>query len=287
MIAIAESGSTKCDWVFLGTNNEPELRLKTQGFNPYFHDSEYVSKTLTEDQEFSGIRDQVTHVYFYGAGCSSTTLCSIVEQGLTQVFPQASIRVDHDLAAAAYSLYEGEPTIACILGTGSNACFFDGKQVSQNVRALGFILGDEASGCYFGKQLLTDFFYHNLPVEIHRAFTEQFQLAWGEVVDEVYGNIHANVYLASFMPFIASFSDHEYVKEMVQQGLGKFIDTHVTGYPDYERYTVGFVGTIAHVFSDMLTEELEKRNCRPGAIIQSPVDRLIAYHVKYLLPMEV
>lgn len=282
MIAIAESGSTKCDWVLLDECNKPQYRFKTIGFNPYFHSADFVSETLNQIGHLSDIKDTVRAVYFYGAGCTSEHLRDRIQQGLKKVFGKASIEVDHDLVAAAYSLYEGEPIISCIMGTGSNSCFFDGDKVVEGVNALGFILGDEGGGSFFGKQLLTDYFYGHLPKEIHHNFSEKYQLEWSEVVPKIYNNANANVYLASFMPFIASFKEHSYVQEMLSKGFGQFIDIHVTKFAEFEKYKVGFVGTIAHIFHDILEQELSKRDCRRGPIVRSPIDRLIAYHVNQL-----
>lgn len=281
MIAIAESGSTKCDWVLLDNNNQPCHRFNTMGFNPYFHSANFVAETLNECVELTEVKDQIKGVYFYGAGCSSERLNQRIELGLRQVFKDACISVDHDLVAAAFALYDGEPNISCIIGTGSNSCFFDGSEFDEGIHALGFILGDEAGGSFFGKQLLADYFYGELPEEIHQAFGAKYGLEWEDVVPKVYNNLHANVYLASYMPFIASFKAHKYVKEMVSKGIGRFIDVHVAKFPDFKKYKVGFVGTIAYVFEDILKEELVKRGCRPGLIVKNPIDRLIAYHINY------
>jgi glucosamine kinase len=281
MIAIAESGSTKCDWVILDQQGRIAQEFKTQGFNPYFHSSDFVRDTLMHCTDLAPMRENITHLYFYGAGCSSTDLNAIIHSGLSQVFSKALISVEHDLVASAYSLYQGEPIIACIIGTGSNSCFFDGQKVHEYVPALGFILGDEASGSYFGKRVLADFFYHRLPSEMHHDFKERFDLKWSETLGKVYSNVHANVYLASFMRFIADHRENAYVVEMVKEGMARFIDIHVTHYPDYHRHKVGFVGSIAHLFTDILHEELAKRDCKPGLIIKHPVQQLVDYHLNY------
>lgn len=281
MIAIAESGSTKADWAILNDRGEIVKEFKTQGFNPYFHSSSFVATTLPQSPEIVEWAKQIQHVYFYGSGCSSTQLNETIKRGLEEVFTEAQIQVDHDLVAAAYSLYEGEPVISCIIGTGSNSCFFDGEKVVERVPALGFILGDEASGSYFGKKVMADYFYHRLPAEMYHDFKNRFNLKWSETLDKVYNNVHANVYLASFMRFIVDHKDNAYVKEMVREGMARFIDIHITNYPDYHTYKVGFVGSIAYIFEDILREELEKRDCTPGRIIKHPVYDLIDYYIKH------
>ncbi len=283
MIVIAESGSTKCDWSILDDQHQVVLTAKTPGFNPYFHDEQFISTEMSRSSELLQIQNEVDKVYFYGAGCSSETLNSVVFGALRVFFSQAEISVDHDLVAAAYSLYRGEPVIGCIIGTGSNSCFFDGSKVHEMVPALGFILGDEASGSYFGKRVLADYIYKRLPGEMQRDFEERFRVDWSEVVQKVYQNVHANVYLASFMRFIVDHKYNDYVQEMVKEGIARFIDIHVANYSNYHKYEVGFVGTVAFIFQDILREELLKRDCKPGLIIKHPADQLVKYHKEHKL----
>lgn len=282
MIVIAESGSTKCEWLFLNNNGIEIASIRTQGFNPYFHHSDLVTKTLYENPEFHSIKDQVCRVYFYGAGCSSNKLNKIIERGLQKVFTKAKIEIFHDLLAAAYSVYNGKPMISCILGTGSNSCYFNGKILKESVPALGFVLGDEAGGCYFGKQFLADYFYKALPQEIQEDFTSEYGLTWEKAAREIYGNVHANVYLASFMPFIAQYKDHPHVENMIRAGMAKFIGIHILGFPEAYNCEVGFVGSIASVFQDILIEEMDKKELALGSIIQSPIKELVNYHMKNL-----
>lgn len=282
MIAIAESGSTKCEWLFLSDNGNEIASIRTQGFNPYFHSSDFVKSVLNENSEFSNLKEHVKEVHFYGAGCSSIELNLIIESGLKSVFNNAEIGVYHDLLASAYSVYNGKPVIACILGTGSNSCYFNGTELKESLPALGFVLGDEAGGCYYGKKFLADFFYNALPAEIHEDFVSEYSLKWSDVVKNIYGNVHANVYLASFMPFIAKYKDHPYVEDMIREGMGKFLDIHVMGFEESENCEIGFVGSMSNVFQGILKEELKKRNLTLGKIIKSPIKELVSYHKNYL-----
>jgi glucosamine kinase len=277
MILIAEGGSTKCDWVIIDNQLKESNRVKTVGFNPYFHNAAFVEDVLRNTHELNSIKDDVEFVFFYGAGCSSKDLNLKIHEGLQTVFNSAIIDVDHDLCAAAHALYEGEPIISCIIGTGSNSGFFDGENMHETVPALGYILGDEASGSYFGKRVMADYFYNRLPTEMQIAFKEEFNLSWHSTIPSIYENRDANVYLASFMKFIAGFSHTQYVRDMVAEGMGKFIDVHVMSFDNYEKYKVGFVGSIAHIYRDILEAELEKRGCQLGKIIKSPVDSLVKY----------
>ena len=157
MILIAVGGSTKADWIALDSNKKEHFRVRTLGLNPAVISSEELTNRIINMFQLINIKDEVTEVYFYGAGCSSPELNEIVEKGLAQIFPAASILVEHDLLACAYATYQGAPAISCIVGTGSNSCFFDGQNLLEEVPALGYILGDEGSGSYFGKQLLSSF----------------------------------------------------------------------------------------------------------------------------------
>ena len=280
MIVIAESGSTKCDWEILDSKGTKLYSDKTVGFNPYFHSEEFIGSELNKSNDLKTHRESVSRVFFYGAGCSSDYLNQTVINALSSFFPNAEVSVDHDLLAAAYSLYQGKPVISCIIGTGSNSCFFDGKKIEESVPALGFILGDEGSGSYFGKRLLADFFYKRLPSEMQYDFQKEFNLEWSEAVKMVYQNIHANVYLASFMRFMAKHKDNAYVIEMVREGMARFIDVHVTSFSRYHEYEVSFVGTISHVYRDILEEELYKRDCKLGQIVKNPIDQLVDYHFR-------
>ncbi len=278
MIAIAESGSTKCDWVFLNKEGAEQTRIKTIGFNPYFHSSAFVADSLSELDDFRGIANTVTHVFFYGAGCSTDALQAQIASGLEQVFTKAQISVDHDLVAAAYSLYDGEPLISCILGTGSNSCFYDGDKIHEALPALGFILGDEASGCHMGKQFITDYLYKRLPADIHEDFEGRYNLTWSDIRPEVYNSVHANVYLSAYMPFIYEWRDSDYVRQLVVKSIRSFISIHVASYPKYRDVPIGFVGSIAFLFQDIIKQELEKHGCRIGRIIRGPIESLVDYH---------
>lgn len=281
MIAIVESGSTKSEWVILNEQGGTEANFKTQGFNPYFHNSEFVQSTLDGCADLDRYKKEITKLYFYGAGCSSPELNGIVESGLRPVFSNAEVKVEHDLLAAVYALYEGEPLVCGILGTGSNSCYFDGEKVIDALPSLGFIMGDEASGSYICKRMIRDYFYKRLPDPIQQHFADTFDLSWGKALDKIYGNQHANVYLASFMPFFAQYKEHEYVQKIVRESIGEFIDIHVRCFSSYGKHKVGFVGSIASVFSDILKEELEARNMTPGRIIRNPIRNLVDYHLKY------
>lgn len=282
MFFVVESGSTKSDWVLIENKNSQSF-YSTMGFNPYFHSSDRIESELRMNSEIMKVADSVKGVYFYGAGCSSVELNQIVEIGLRRIFPNADILVEHDLLACAYSTYDGKPVISCIIGTGSNSCYFDGKNVSEEIPALGYILGDEGSGSFFGKQLISNFLYKRLPREISDDFIQTYNLGKDELIDRVYMRENANVFIASFMPFIAKHKSHEYIKKMVRDGFKRFLEIHVSCYRNYREVEVNFVGSISEIFEEQLREAAIEFGIQIGRIIRRPVDSLVNYHLKYLL----
>lgn len=275
MILIADSGSTKCDWVLL--SDQSETSFSTSGINPVFHATEYIENIL-RNSDLLTVANAVRKVFFYGAGCSSKERKSIVADGLNSVFTNAEIVVDHDLTACAYATYDGEPSISCILGTGSNACYFDGKELTQAVPSLGYILGDEGGGSYFGKQLLTQFLYGRLPGDLQRSFSDRYLLTKEDIITRVYQVPNANTYLASFMEFMVGHASHPFVKEIIYQGFSKFNEFHVCSYVNYLDVKVHYVGSIAFLFSEELKRSCEDLMISVGMIIQKPIAGLVRYH---------
>ncbi len=276
MQLIVDSGSTKSDWVLIGENSTTEYL--TSGLNPNFHTEETVYKTILANKELSRLGAEINHVFFYGAGCSSNALNAIIEKGLKRVFTHATIFVDHDLKACAIATHQGEPSISCILGTGSNACFYDGNTVSQNRPSLGYLLGDEGSGAYFGKQLISSFLYKQLPSNIEKVLKEDHQLTKDMVFNSIYSQPNPNTYLASFMKVIYQFANDKYVKEMIFEGFKHFISIHVCCYTNYRDYNTHFVGSIAYLFQTELKQACEFFEVKIGQVIQRPISGLVQYH---------
>lgn len=281
MILIAESGSTKTDWVLVGQNNNLSY-FKTMGFNPFFHASEFIAEKIKSNSDLNASSLKVTRVYFYGAGCSSKNMSSIIQKGLKQVFNNADISVDHDLLACAYATYEGEPSISCILGTGSNSCYFDGENLIEEVPAIAYVLGDEGSGSYYGKKLLRDYLYNLLPLNIKEDLEKQLGISKSIIFENVYMKPHANVYLASFMKFINTQYHTDYVVNMIEQGMEEFIKIHVCCYPNYKNVKTHFIGSISKLFERELKKAAELHDVKLGNIVRKPVDNLVQYHLRKL-----
>ncbi len=281
MIFIVESGSTKSDWVLLDDKNNQSF-YSTMGFNPYFHSAEIIETELKKNSPMMLVAFEITEVYFYGAGCSSDKMNQIVKDGLTRVFPNAKINVDHDLVACAYATYLGRPGISCIIGTGSNSCYFDGKDVSEVVPALGYILGDEGSGSYFGKKLLSSYLYHQLPSHLAADFEDMYGLDKNAIVEKVYLEPNANVFIASFMPFIAKHHDEPFFQTMIEAGFKEFMRVHVCCYDNYKSADLHFVGSLAGIFRSALDRAAASLGLSVTSVIRKPVDGLVNYHLQYI-----
>ena len=238
-VLIADSGSTKCDWQLLDESGKELTEFHTMGFNPYFHTADLVEKVMGDNADVQSMASDITHVFFYGAGSSSAELCSIIQEGLQRVFPTASVVVDHDLVGAAYSTYDGRPGITCIIGTGSNSCHFDGSAVLEEVPALAYILGDEASGSWHGKKLLAAKLYQKLPAEVAADFDRTYGFSKSDIIDKVYREPDPNVFLASFMTFIGKHKDQPLFQAWLREGFQAFVDVHVKCFSNWQNLCVG------------------------------------------------
>jgi N-acetylglucosamine kinase-like BadF-type ATPase len=278
MIIVAESGSTKCDWL-INHNDGKVLETHTMGFNPFFHQPDEILTHLRGNQDLSQVASKATAVYFYGAGCSSPDRNEVILSALVQFFRNAHCEVNHDLNASAFATWDGNPAITCIIGTGSNSCYYDGVSVSEQVPALGFILGDEGSGSYFGKKLIADYLYKRLPKELQDAFFEQYKLQKEEMFHQVYNTNKANVFLASFMRFIVPHKEHAYIREMVYEGLSRFAEIHICCYPNFREVPVHFVGSVAFYFTEILQQVAVEKGFSLGKIDKNPGMSLLKYHL--------
>lgn len=280
MFLVADSGSTKTEWRFF--DGVKSLRFHTAGINPLFLDEAAIAGLLKAEL-WPSIKEVIRPsdkfpVYFYGAACSSAERCAIVRKGIAALFKQADIEVDHDLLAAARATCGDRPGIACIIGTGSNSCYYDGKNIAENIPALGYILGDEGSGAYLGKKLIAAFLYGELPEELSAALEKAHQMDKEIVIESVYKKPLANRYLASFGPFLHRYKEHSWVKSMVRRSFDDFLHHHVCKYEASARHEVHFVGSIAFHFSNILEEALKAEKLKSGKFHMNCADGLVLYH---------
>jgi len=278
MILVADSGSSKTDWL-LSQPGHPPREFRTPGLNPYFlTEKEIVKVLLDKAADLVACSNDITEIYFFGAGCSSPDRHEIVSNALSTLFPKAIyISVDSDLLGSAYATCGHEKGLCCVLGTGSNISFFDGEDIHSGKHGLGFILGDEGSGTWFGKALVTDFLYGNMPDDIYTQFDKTYSLTKQVVVTNVYQKPRANSYLASFARFMNVIRHTAYGQNLLKQGLTEFIETNIKSYPEYHKYKCNFVGSIAYVFAEELKVLCAEHGIKVGKIIRQPIHDLLEY----------
>lgn len=274
-ILIADSGSTKTDWRLIQKDGFI-VSYSSIGLNPYFIDSEDLLNILQDIFEHD-IASSIDEVYFYGAGCSNSDIIKPFESTFEKHFANAFIEINHDLLAAARALFHREKGLAIILGTGSNSCIYDGASVVLNIPALGYILGDEGSGAYLGKQLVIKYIYNELNSEL----TKKLNLITSKekIVEQVYKKPFPNKYLASFSSFIAENIRHSQIRDLVKQSLDLFFEKHVLPYPNYQDYDLGIVGSIGFVYQDILQELTTEKGLNIKNIVRSPIEDLVSFHL--------
>ena len=276
MILIADSGSTKTDWCVV-LNGAVIKRLGTKGINPFFQSEEEIQQKLTASLLPQLPEGKFNAVYFYGAGCTpekAPTLRRAIADSLPVV---GNIKAYSDMLAAARGLCGHEAGIACILGTGSNSCFYNGEEIVNNISPLGFILGDEGSGAVLGKLLVGDVLKNQLPPAIKEAFLKQFDLTAPEIIDRVYRQPFPNRFLASLSPFLAQHLEELAIRSLVLNSFIAFLRRNVMQY-DYKQYPVHFIGSVAHCYKEILQEAAQTTGIQIGKILQSPMEGLIQYH---------
>lgn len=275
MQLIADSGSTKVSWRAVGDDGSVRA-IETEGINPVFLEDAAIEAVLNE-KLVPVIGTKVAAIYFYGAGVVAGEPTDRLHRCFGKVFPGATVETVSDVLAAARALCGHKPGIACILGTGSNSCFFDGEGIADNVKAGGFILGDEASGAYLGKRLISDFIKGLLPVPIENAFNKRYGLDYPTIVQKVYREPMPSRFLASFSPFIAEYRNHPYMANLLKSSFEEFLRRNVAHY-DYKKYPVNFVGSVAYYYKDILDKAVAASGMRMGTVLQAPIDGLVSYH---------
>jgi len=277
MILIADSGSTKCTWAACSNNGEIIQIHQTVGFNPKYTAENSLLNALT-NSTLNNIKDKVTEVHFYGAGCSSPERNIILAKPMQTFFQHAKIHIKHDLEAAVKATYKENPMICSILGTGSNSCFYDGKTITENAPSLGYIAGDEASGNYFGKQLINLYINKALPKNITSKFENWTSERAEDIIENMYSLEKPNLYLASFFKFMYENKQEEIFDTMFKEGVQHFFDLHVKCFDNYKDYPLTFVGSVAFYLSDYIHKIAKQEEMQIQEIIQSPINNLVKKH---------
>lgn len=282
MMLFTDGGSTKCDWVLLDSDGKKVLETQTLGLNPTVVPKEELESRMLYNPQLREVMLKVTQVAFYGAGCGTETPKNILKGVLELLFENAEVTVQEDLTAAVYAVTT-EPGIVCILGTGSNSCYFDGTTIHSPIPALGYSIMDEASGNYFGKQLLRDYFYGTMPKHLAKKFENNFNLSADNIKMNVYQKSNPNAYLASFAPFIFSEEITEpYFITLVEDGMEDFIQTRILTFTEAKDFPIHFIGSIAQFSKPIIKTCFIRHSLQLGNIIQRPMDGLVAYYQQKL-----
>jgi N-acetylglucosamine kinase-like BadF-type ATPase len=277
MKLIADAGATKIQWMVTdGQQNYGPY--ETSGFNPYFMAPKVLEEILYKELAPYLKVEVIREIYYYGAGCSTAQKCGVVDEALREEFPRAGCDVQHDLLGAARALLGRKPGIACILGTGSNSCLFDGKTIKENVKSLGYLFGDEGSGAYLGKLLLTEFLRERMPVDILRAFEKRYPYSLENVLDAVYNKPAPNQFLSSFARFTGDHSSDPFIQNLLDRNFRDFFIEQVTKYPGYKEIPVGVIGSVGFHFQDAFRKVASEFGVTVGEIIQAPIEGLVRYH---------
>ncbi len=273
---IADSGSTKTEWCLL--QGKKKITVSTQGISPYFLDAAQVQAILVKELLPKLKKNVPTEIFFYGTGCSNPANVKMIRQSIEAVFPKAKITVDHDLAGAAKALCGHSKGIACILGTGSNSCYYNGKKIVKNSPGLGYVLGDEGSGTYLGKKVLQYYLYNTFDAELMDRFNSTYKTSVTEILDAVYKKPLPNRYLASFAQFLVENRGHFMVENIIEDGLNDFFFNHIYKYRESWTMPINFVGSVAYGFRDILKELCDSYELQLGKVLKSPMVGLISYH---------
>lgn len=278
MILVADSGSTKTDW--LGYHSGKTISFNTQGINPYFLNAQDIYKVLSKVQMLNEFTNEVKEIYFYGAGCSTPDKHEVISNGLSLFFPKAFISVENDLIGSAYATCGDEKGLICILGTGSNVSYFDGVATYDSNYGLGYILGDEGSGTYFGRKMITSYLYQHMPEDLRTLFARDFDIDKETVITNVYQRPLPNTYLAGFSRFMYDRRDHPFILQIIEDGFQEFIDVNIKDFKDYKTLDCHFVGSISFYYQDILTRVCERNGITVGKVLQKPIEGIFNYILK-------
>lgn len=278
MIAVVYSGSNFADWR-LAIKDKTVATFKTQGINPYLHDEKFIQHLLNKNINLIHHAEEIKKIYFFTAGASSPERIKTVTDGLASFFKNAKILVEHDVLGAAIASCKEKKGIVCILGSGSNAAYYDGKKIKPNNYGLGYILADEGSANWLGKMLLKSFMNETLPAKIVAKFNKRYDYDRKQILEKVYRSAQPALFLSSFTDFCAEMHDEPYIKELVKTGFKKFMTTYVIPLQKEEpEAPVFFVGSVAAAFQDYLTETATELNINISNIIKEPINNLLQYY---------
>jgi len=273
---IADCGATKGEWCLI--NNGKKKTIITQGISPYFLNTEQIIDLLQKELKPKLKNIEVGEVFYYGTGCANPTNVKSVKKAISKVFAGAKIEVTHDLMAAARALCGREKGVACILGTGSNSCYYDGKRIVKNSPGLGYVLGDEGSGAYLGRKVIQYYLYGTFDYELRGRFDLTYTTNAAEILENVYKKPLPNRYLAGFAKFLAENRGHYMIENIIEDGLNDFFFNHLCKYRETWTMPIHFAGSIAFGFKDVVQQLCNSYEFELGKVMKNPMEGLVAYH---------
>ena len=280
MKLLVDSGSTKADWIAIDENGKVLFTTQTLGLNPEVLDKEEIIHRLDDKFDIQHNKDKATHLFFYGAGCGTDRMKDFLTIVFQEYFTNAAISVHEDTYAAVYATTpKDEEAIVCILGTGSNCSYFDGKILHQKVQSLGYIAMDDCSGNRFGRHLLRGYYFNKMPKDLALEFEEEYNVDPDYIKNNLYKEPNPNAYLATFAKFLIKHKDTDFCKKFIQFEMEEFVENYIKQFDNYTQIPVHFVGSIAFYLKDELTEVLTKHGIKIGNVLRRPIDGLIAYHI--------
>ncbi|MEC8367107.1 MAG: N-acetylglucosamine kinase [Bacteroidota bacterium] len=281
MRLIVDSGSTKTDWICLNHDNLV-FETQTLGLNPQVLDEHLIEERIINNYDLYQNRKNISHLFFYGAGCGTTQPKKLIKKVFESIFTNAKISVKEDTYAAVYSTAtKGRKSIVSIIGTGSNCTYFDGENIHQKVTSLGYVLMDDASGNYFGRQMIRDYFFEKMPFDISQKFSESFDLDPNIIKDKLYKKPNPNTYLAKFAKFVVENKNNPYCSELIRKGFNLFITNQIEQFTDCKKIPLHFIGSISFYLKNELNECLKKRGMILGNVLKKPIDGLVEYHLNH------
>ena len=279
MRLIVDSGSTKTDWIAIDDSGAIIFETFTLGLNPQVLTEYIIEERIINNYDLYQNRKKINKIYFYGAGCGTQPPKELLTKVLSSIFINSDFDIKEDTYAAVYACCK--PTskaIVSILGTGSNCCYYDGERLHQKVTSLGYVLMDDASGNYFGRQLLRDFYFNKLSKDLANKFKAEFDLKAEIIKDSLYKKPNPNTYLAKFAKFLVENKDLEYSKNLIKKGFILFIENQIEQFDNHKDVELHFVGSIGYYLKDELKEVIDSKNLKLGKVLRRPIEGLVAYH---------
>ncbi len=280
MKLLVDSGSTKADWISIDETGKILFTTQTLGLNPEVLNKEEIISRVNDRFDISLNKENVTHLFFYGAGCGTDRMKNFLTDVFKEYFPNATVVVHEDTYAAVYATTpKNEKAIVCILGTGSNCSYFDGKILNQKVQSLGYIAMDDCSGNQFGRQLIRDYYFGKMPANLAAEFSKTYDLDADVIKNQLYKQPNPNAYMATFAKFLILHKDEEYCQKLVRKDMQVFVDNYITQYENCKEVPVHFIGSIAFYLKEELKEVLESNGLTIGNVLRRPIDGLIDFHI--------